>query len=209
VVDENQWLRDHTLIVWYKRSPRGVLNLVWDPLANDNFPFHDDNFVGYREPRRPFKPPVALPCPTTRTQARDTVEVTALRSYPILEFWTLAVFFRLEIRDPISGMGMILDREGTACGALYLDGLEESTFFHGHDLFELIAVSETVKGPWVFHDPSLRAALEWEVPDEFYNVLVLEWSGGVAERRAVGLVLRSAITRSYDPGPVWKEVLLA
>ncbi|KAK3303885.1 heterokaryon incompatibility protein-domain-containing protein [Chaetomium strumarium] len=207
--DENKWLHDHTWIVWYKRSPRGVANLVWDPLANDSFPFHDDNYIGYREPRRPFTPPVALPFATTRTQAHGTVEVTALRSYPILQFWTLAVFFHLEIMDPIRGMAMVRDRGGTACGALYLDGLEGSTFFHGHGPFEMIAVSETVKEPWVFYDKWLEGALAWEAPDEFYHVLVLEWSGGLAERRAVGLVLRSAITRSCDPGPVWKEVLLA
>jgi hypothetical protein len=43
----------------------------------------------------------------------------------------------------------------------------------------------------------------------FYNVMVLEWSGPVAERRGIGLLRQDAVMRSVSPGPAWKEILLA
>jgi hypothetical protein len=209
---ENEWLRQNTWIVWYKRSPRGVISLVWDPLANDSFPYHDHEYIGYRDRRR-FQPPVALPFPTNRTQPTDDLNLAgAARTYPILQFWTLSVFFIIKVVDRIQGIARVFDKFGDTCGALYPDGLEETMFFQSPGPFEMIVLSETQKRPWTWFDSDLRKILEdinSQHSDEYYNVLVLEWSEDVAERRGIGLILRDSIMNSLLSGPVWKEILLA
>jgi len=41
--------------------------------------------------------------------------------------------------------------------------------------------------------------------------MLLDWQGKgeVAERRGVGSISKDAITKGFQPGPVWKEILLA
>lgn len=195
-----------------KRSIRGITNLVWDPLANDSFPFHDLKYVGCRE-RRPFQCPVTLSFPTNRTRPTDDIALPpTVRSYPVLQFWTLSVYFNIEITNRITGMGHILDKFGNTCGALYPDGLEETTFFNSAGPFELITLSSTFRGPRTWLDSGLREIFKnpnSRSTDEFYNVMVLEWSEGVAERRGIGLVRQDSVTKSLLPGPAWKEIFLA
>jgi hypothetical protein len=62
----NDFLRYDTWIVWYKWSFKGVINLVWDPLANDEFPLSDFEYIGYQSGRA-FKPISPLPFPTSCT----------------------------------------------------------------------------------------------------------------------------------------------
>jgi hypothetical protein len=42
-----------------------------------------------------------------------------------------------------------------------------------------------------------------------YNVMLLEWNGGIAERRGIGIMYKEAVERSFTPGPLWKEIFLA
>jgi hypothetical protein len=37
----------------------------------------------------------------------------------------------------------------------------------------------------------------------------LERGGGVAERRGVRRILETAVNKTFAPGPVWNEILLA
>jgi len=109
-------------------------------------------------------------------------------------------------------MARILDKFGNTCGALYPDGLEETTFFNSAGPFELITLSATLGRPWTWFDGELRKIAEdpnLQGTDEFYNVLVLEWSEGVAERRGIGLVRQDSVAKSLLPGPAWKEIFLA
>jgi hypothetical protein len=207
---DNDFLRQDTWIVWHKQSPGGVTSLVWDPLANEEFPLRDFEYVGYRG-RHAFKPPCPLHFPTSRTQPTENLQVAAPdRTYPILQFWTLSMHFNLTISNPIEGLARIVDENGMTCGALYPDGLEESTFFNSSGPFELIALSATPSRPWTWYDSDLGKLLEHiKEKDEFYNVMVLEWSGPVAERRGMGLLWKDAVARSLPPGLAWKEILLA
>ncbi|KAK4039406.1 hypothetical protein C8A01DRAFT_47124 [Parachaetomium inaequale] len=208
---ENDFLKDHTWIVWYRLSPRGVTSLVWDPVANNEFPLGDLEYVGYRG-RRTFKPPFPLPFPTSRTQPTENVVVEA-RSYPILQFWTLSMHFNLRITNRILGVARITDRHGTTCGALYPDGLDGAAFFNSPGPFELIALSATRADLWTWYDSELRSIFEDPnlrgQEDGFYNVMVLEWSGPVAERRGIGLLRQDAVVQSLHPGLAWKEIFLA
>jgi len=72
-----------------------------------------------------------------------------------------------------------------------MDGFEEMPFFESPGPFEFILLSE-----------------DWGL-SEWYNVMLLEWVDGVAERRGIGDLSKDAVHLSLDPGPVWKEILLA
>jgi len=197
----NEFLKNNTWIVWYKRSVGGITSLVWDPLANDSFPYQDLEYVGYRG-RSPFHCPCPLSFPTTRTLPTDdiTLESTAW-TYPILQFWTLSVYFNIKITDSIGSRASIIDRFGNDCGALHLDGLEETTFFNSAGPFEIIALSKAAG------QATGRPELE-DAPED-YNIMILEWSQGVAERRGIGWINQDSVTQSLPPGPAWKEIFLA
>jgi hypothetical protein len=185
----NDWLKIQTWIIWHKRSFSGITNLVWDPAANESFPIHNLEYEGYRE-RRPFRSPAAFRIATSRTTPTEVLTFAMPRlTYPLLQFWTLAVFYKIGNINVFEASGDVLAESGTVCGTISLDGFEETTFFDSGGVFEFILLSE-----W---DPDL------------YNIMLLEWNGGVAERRGIGTIKQSAIGKSFPPGPVWKEILLA
>lgn len=43
----------------------------------------------------------------------------------------------------------------------------------------------------------------------YIMLLDRQGKGEVAERRGVGSISKDAITKGFQPGPVWKEILLA
>ncbi|KAI0100061.1 heterokaryon incompatibility protein-domain-containing protein [Nemania sp. FL0031] len=216
----NSWLDTRTWIVWYRRSARGTLNLVWDILANKDFPFDDSNFVGYRK-RKIFQSPIPLSFPTACTQStEDLGRAIPNLNYPILQFWTLSAFFNIRIRNNISDLALIVDRSGTPCGALYLDDQERTVFSGLTEPYELIAVSENDKysllvwlgagadspRPEDLGNAELTGLFETE---RYWNVMLLMWSDGVAERRGIGFVRQEDfVTKSLSPGAHWKEILL-
>ncbi|KAI1154281.1 hypothetical protein F4825DRAFT_191375 [Nemania diffusa] len=71
VDDVNRWLDTSTWIVWYTRSARGTLDLVWDIPANEDFPYDDSECVGYRR-RGAFQSPMTLPFDTHTANRRPT-----------------------------------------------------------------------------------------------------------------------------------------
>jgi hypothetical protein len=44
---------------------------------------------------------------------------------------------------------------------------------------------------------------------KYYNALLIEWQGGIAERRGFAVMPQDAVENSLPPGPEWKEILLA
>ncbi|KAJ3523374.1 hypothetical protein NM208_g12478 [Fusarium decemcellulare] len=174
--DTNEWLRDRTWIIWYKRSPSGITNLVWDPDANPSFPLRDMEYVGYRS-RRVF---------------------SDARIFDI---------------DVFKATGYLADSNNTKCGFVWLDGFEETTFFESPGVFEIILLSEAFSFPRPLYqerhiewrDAYPLAKNQWT----YYNVLLLEWQGGIAERRGFGMLHQGAVDFSLAPGPTWKEIFLA
>ncbi|KAM5343593.1 hypothetical protein ACJ41O_012130 [Fusarium nematophilum] len=192
---QNRWLASATWIIWHKRSESGVTNLVWDIVANDSFPAHDVSYVGYRRRRR-FQHPVPLGFPTTRTAPTESPPLPSLMPpYPVLQFWTLAVYVKMNDIDVFSARCNIHGKSGVVCGNLFLDGFEESPFFFSEKPFEMILLS-------VQHEGFRQSA------GENYNVLLLEYKEGLAERRGSGIMRRSSIRDSFSPGPIWKEIVL-
>ncbi|KAH7180230.1 hypothetical protein DER46DRAFT_619788 [Fusarium sp. MPI-SDFR-AT-0072] len=188
----NEWLRDRTWIVWYKRNPSGITNLVWDPDANLSFPLSDMEYVGYRR-RRPFSD--GRYCHLT----------------PMLHFWTLSLFYRIFDIDVFRATGYLQDSNNRKCGFIWLDGFEETNFFESCGSFEIILLSEAYTYPFVdydgvqWQDPYPLAEGQWK----YYNIMLLEWHGGIAERRGFGLLHQGAVQFCLAPGPSWKEIFLA
>ncbi|KAM0083924.1 hypothetical protein ACKRZS_003869 [Fusarium odoratissimum] len=209
----NVWLRDRTWIIWYKRSPSGITNLVWDPDANPSFPLSDMEYVGYRR-RRPFSDGRYVPrqLDTRRTMPTEHMSFSReVPSYPMLQFWTLSLFYRIFDIDVFRATGYLQDSNNRKCGFVWLDGFEETNFFESHGSFEIILLSEAYKHSFVgydgvqWQDPYPLAEGQWK----YYNIMLLEWHGGIAERRGFGLLHQGAVQFSLVPGPSWKEVFLS
>ncbi|KAH8802926.1 heterokaryon incompatibility protein-domain-containing protein [Xylogone sp. PMI_703] len=204
----SDWLQSQTWIVWYKRSSSGITNLVWDPEANESFPFNDMSYEGYRE-RSPFRPPIPLMFPTTRTRpTTDLLFDRPFPPYPMLQFWSLVVYYLISDIDVFRGRGLLLDSAGRKCGTIYMDSFEESDFFNSQSVVELVLLSKwngiMFKQNW---DPIyIPAQAGWW---QYYLAMILEWDQGVAERRGIALISLTAITGSYPPGPAWREILIA
>ncbi|KAK3937485.1 heterokaryon incompatibility protein-domain-containing protein [Diplogelasinospora grovesii] len=193
----NKWLDEDTWIIWYKRSPSGVLNLVWDPSANELFPLNDPTYHGYRR-RHPFQAPAQLHISSIRTYpTADLPFGLPTTAYHLLQFWTLSVYFKLQIRDIFAGTASILTAQGIPVGTIYLDGIEERTFFDSQDPLEFILLS----GAWT-------GKAGGPVECSKYFIMLLEWNGPIAERRGLGLIDKSAIIHSSPPGPQWKKIIL-
>ncbi|KAK3306247.1 heterokaryon incompatibility protein-domain-containing protein [Chaetomium strumarium] len=197
-IDTRGWLRDQTWIVWYKGSPAGVVSPVWDPAENLEFvPFR-----GLRTSRT--MPTLDLgpgPVDTTET-SQAGAEPPRLYPYHLLQFWTIVIYVKLQNIDVFWPRGDLIGTDGRRCGRLGLDGFHETTFFESERPFEVILLSESQGDEDEVHW-TVRPR-EWKA----YHVMVIEWHGGVAERRGLGTVLKSAVHRSFSPGPVWKEVIM-
>ncbi|CCT66432.1 related to tol protein [Fusarium fujikuroi] len=203
------WLRDRTWIIWYKRNFSGIPQLVWDPDAS----LSDMEYAGYRH-RRPFRDGRYVPNQLDTRQTMPTEEVSFSRevpSYPMLQFWTLSLFYRISDVDVFRGTGCLQDSNTKNCGFVFLDGFDETEFFESRDSYEIILLSETsyprfFDSRWVqWRDLYALTAGQCR----FYNIMILEWNGGIAERRGFGLLHQGAVEFSLDPGPSWKEIFLA
>ncbi|EEU33838.1 uncharacterized protein NECHADRAFT_89098 [Fusarium vanettenii 77-13-4] len=205
----NDMLRDKTWIIWYKRSSSGIVSLVWDPSSEPSFPLDKLRFKGYRE-RRPFSygryTPAGLN--TSRTAPSETILFSRdVPAYHILQFWTISTFYRISNIDVFHATGHLIDSNGASCGFVWLDGFEDTRFFEAQRDFEVILLSDTLNG--VDQEPTRYSLSSYPHIKGAFNVLVLEWQGGLAERRGFGCLIQEAINNSLAPGPVWKEILLA
>jgi len=188
----NKWLERYTWIIWYKRSPSGVLNPVWDPAANELFPLGDMSYPGYRK-RRPFRGPPGVSINSTRTSPTQELDGDPMpkTEYPLLQFWTVSAHFRVQLEVASAGRGEvhIVTAQGTLAGRIWLDGMEETNMFNTQDTFEFILLSRTMgRNPWQTQDHKAG-----------YYVLLLEWKGLIAERRGFGLLDMSALANCLPP----------
>ncbi|KAI0184390.1 heterokaryon incompatibility protein-domain-containing protein [Xylaria flabelliformis] len=196
--EESNWLSENTWIIWYKRNPSGVTSLVWDIMANESFPEDSIDHPGYRR-RRSFTSQYSLGFPTTRTSPSEvTIEATILPSYPLLQFWTLSVHYKLSDIDVLRARAKVINRKGKVLGNLYLDNFDETEFFDStEDAYEFIVLGKT--------------PLKDETPDvSSFFVMCIGWYEPFAERRGIGnLRLRINDLKGFRPRPRWKQILLA
>ncbi|KAF5236798.1 hypothetical protein FANTH_11119 [Fusarium anthophilum] len=148
--------------------------------------------IGYRQRPR-FNTLVLSGFLTTHTAPTKKPPLPSLLpQYPLLQFWTLSLRLKLTNLDVFTGQCHVQGKSGTDCGVLYLDGFEDFTVFCSSDLFDVIVLSEHV-----------------DMDGYCYNVMLLEYSEGLAERRGVGRIYQDRVNDSFTPGPIWKEIILA
>jgi hypothetical protein len=187
------WLDKETWIVWYKRSTSRVLNLVWDPSADNNPNQHE---YRYRK-RQPFRPPAGTltSVSSSRTYPKDLPDTVTQLNYPLLQFRTLSLNYKLRMENVFTGKASILSKLGSTVGDISIDGLNDTTFFNSSDPLEFILLSG-------FCPQHCNESTK-------YFVMLLEWTGPVAERRGIGVINKSAVDQGFLPGPKWKEIILS
>ena len=197
------WFNESCWIVWYKRLPSGHTTLVWeqDPesLLSE---IEGEKIPRYRLPRPRFIPALPLSVNTSLTTPSfiSAAEIPHL-PYPLLQFWTISVFHKMEIKEGVYPAGSIkylrnpYRDEAEAVGGIYpLDAFGESTFYDDvTEPFEFILLSESA------NDTS---------PMRWYQVMLIEWNGRIAMRRGTGAIESEFVFSRSNPAPVWKEILL-
>ncbi|KAF6804480.1 hypothetical protein CMUS01_14840, partial [Colletotrichum musicola] len=118
------------------------------------------------------------------------------QSYPLLQFWTLTVYYRTRVENAFAGICTMYGNDGSSCGIVRVDGLESDIVSSGDDPWEFILLSE-------HSDEGQDQGL-----DAVYTIMLLEKHNGFAERRGLEYCSLSRIPLSYPPGPVWKEIIL-
>jgi hypothetical protein len=166
-------------------------------------------FFGYRR-RSPFGDRHALKFLTSRTAPpQEHYFEREFPTYPLLQFWTLAVYLSISDVQVFDALAVIRDRFGKRCGQIWMDGFEESTFFEMKSPLEFILLSEREK-EWNFRaDSDIEETYQSRETSRKYNIMLLEWNEGIAERRGLGIMYKEAVERSFAPGPLWKEIFLA
>lgn len=183
-----RWLKRCTWIVWYERSPSGTTTLVCDNALSESKFATIENLPGYRL--------IASVHPhgieTLRTAPTEDIILTSnVLSYPLLQFWTVSLFYRLDNLDVFAARCSLVDVYDQEVGVVSLEGLEETNYFNHQEPFEVILIS--------IHEAHMRSLI---------NVMLLGWSQGIAERRGVGILGCDTCGSGFPPGPLWKEIIL-
>ncbi|KAL2670211.1 hypothetical protein Neosp_014678 [[Neocosmospora] mangrovei] len=211
---DEEWLDKATWVIWYKRSPSGVTSLVWDPSANTD-PAGETS--GYRNWSLFNDGGRRVPLGIDPTQTAPSQALWFSREpppYPMLQFWTMSVFYNITDVDVFNGVADIEDCHGEKCGRVGLDAFEDLEYFDFTRSFQFILLSECWAPKSVIEETLAEEQDEDDnnAPEEdlkYYNALLIEWQGGIAERRGFAVILQDAVETSLPPGPEWKEILLA
>jgi hypothetical protein len=116
----------------------------------------------------------------------------------ILHFWTASVYFDAVSREGQSS-AEVVDSEGNVVGSCDLD---EKDDVWGTRTQEFIVISE--EGDLNFE----RYRNTTYYPSKKYNVIMIAWDGGIAERIGKGDIDRKAVFKSCRRPMKWKEILL-
>lgn len=131
-----------------------------------------------------------------RTEPTDIPWESIPYKYPALQFWTWTVLLpSLEVtRLPL---GKIYSEKGL-CGEVRLDDRRNYWGEVKHCEAVLLSKSEGC------------VSLGVDVPADkpIYFIILIDWKGCYAERKAVGFIYRSHIKYLVPPGRVWKEIVL-
>jgi hypothetical protein len=154
-----------------------------------------------------------------RTAPTRDLPLGGNRPYPLLQFWSLAVYFNLEpdvTRTNGPQFPSVLNRSDEFCGFICLDGVLLTELAGAIKVpdkaFEMIVLAEcnaSMVGCSIPNgDLTVPAYLGYANGWKLYYVMLIEWNGGIAERRGFGQIYKSAVDMSLPPGPQWKEILL-
>ena len=161
--DTNYWLQKNTWIVWYKRSPSGITNLVWDPAANPSFPIKNMEYKGYRT-RSTFADDRHVPFQVHIRRILPTEQISFSRdvpSYPLLQFWTLSLVYHTSGISNSTGHGYLEDLNHKKCGFIFLDVYEGRLYQHFQEI-EVVLLSEAYSHAILDKEPDLCEPYSFE-----------------------------------------------
>ncbi|KAI0161463.1 heterokaryon incompatibility protein-domain-containing protein [Xylariaceae sp. FL1272] len=201
----SKWTAASTWIVWHRRETSGDVAPVWDETEQRTSKAHE--IFGSLLDTRSTEP-------ATRLGGEHGNQQT------VLQFWTVSASFALRKIDQHNGERMmwshglywtnttheLLDRDSKNRGFITLDDPDSADL--GYESAELILLALS---------PEKAQKIAGTNSDEqgvtsggrYFWVLMVEWQDGVAERKGIGKIDREALAFALQPGPSWKEIVLA
>lgn len=184
-----------------------------------------------------FSSQTALPTLPTSVHLQVSTPEDSLCTDRLLQFWTVSAKFRISDKNikprlpvKIDGLFNIIDRNGLQSGRIWLDDEAWSHTVDETHEYEFIALSDGKSDELTDeHYEEAISRPEWLGLDQYryidrgpegsntdedssiwnlYNVMLIQWQDGIAERFGVGQVYRKALQHAFPPGPLWKEILL-
>lgn len=113
--------------------------------------------------------------------------------------------------------GFIFDRHNIYCGTIFFDSnddVKRITTGQIEQPLQFVVLSERWTKDRMMIDYRERGTDFTEAPYAYsdsknhYLVILIEWRGGIAERRGIGSIWQKAVESSLEPGPMWKEIVL-
>jgi hypothetical protein len=216
--DYNGWLSYHTWIVWYKRTRSGDIDPVWNVSQSGSDPEIAQSAICYGE-RHPIDLNERHSFGFSTAQKKPTLELyfeSPIPRYSLLQFWTLVVHLHVRQYSPdYHPRGYISDTQGIYCGTIFFDSTEGiKSLLRDRQPLEFVVLSQRWAKDGNLWDYRERPIPFREPPyshsklHNLYWVMLIEWRGGIAERKAIGSIWQEAVENSFPPGPVWKEIVL-
>ncbi|MCJ1377887.1 hypothetical protein MMC17_000983 [Xylographa soralifera] len=198
-----EWLNTHTWIIWYERDPDGQVTPISVPRVATTIPSSYKDIDYHHRALADF-PSLSHKSPL-RTNPTRQISLRKRSTYPLLQFWTAVGYFSIRGQR-------IFDRENQHCGAIIFHDIGE---FKDGQIAEFLLLSKAQQRSRQslidkdLPNPARLANRESsDFPWDLYWVMLVVWKDDVAEKRGLGQVHQSALSRSYAPGLQWKEILL-
>jgi hypothetical protein len=209
-INANEWLDTKTWVLWYERSPLGELQMLAIPSSGDQPNRTMDGKgqynVSYNDRRHPFL--------SENLPRRPTIHVDYIHTYPVLQFWTYTVQLSLVSSKDEEGSKMlqVSDRRGQVCGHVapnnvgLIDISVPAEFLLLSECrYSLVDDFKVTENHWIPQDTEAYALDSiWN----FYRVMLVWSENGIAERRGIGTIHKRSLDWAYEPGKLWKEVVL-
>lgn len=214
----DEWLESHrTWIVWYTTDTSGRTTSVINQINRT----HHRTLQGTTDWRASWLYPNEPPVSFQGFQSGLSLE-TLLRPihnpkpYPILRFWTWVLTLTIQMTDVFTSDARLLGANGEDCGWVSLDdlgGSESDIMFHDSEPVEVVLLSEGCPQKTFRNDEKYVLdtwrPTEVEICDGLhYNVILVKWDGGIAERRVYGWIRKKALHLGFGQGTHWKEINL-
>lgn len=197
-----QWIKENTWIIWYTRSPSGVVTQLWEPRESEVA-----EQAKFREPK-PFSNHEFYQFFGIDTTQTIPTGNFPCRSYFLLQFWTMTAFFKISTDGnprPEICEWVLLDKYNMICGWVKFD--TDPSNWRSGQMVELVLLSKRGYHDRA-HDPDFSRPTSHYSDGNYYFAMVVLWEDGVAERRGMGEISCERVSFSFPPGPQWKEILL-
>ncbi|KAK0670033.1 heterokaryon incompatibility protein-domain-containing protein [Cercophora samala] len=213
------WLSSRsTWIVWYITDTNGRTAPISDQVSPVDRQALQRNVDEKRSWLYPEVPPVLFEGVLSGLPSLERMpsSMPNPKPYPLLRFWTLVVSLKILITDVFTYEARLLGKNDEDCGWVSLDGFENSesdAVLGDGNSIEVVILSEGCPQSAFFNDGKrvgnlLRLTEREHTYGLYYNVILVEWDGGIAERRGFGWIRKDALPLSCHPGPVWKEITM-